>query len=300
MNYQGPFDKDEIETKEKNSEKAQDTTALKEDNQTFAGLPYWIWLFLLSVVLISFLGSVQWYQQYVDENKGKEPFLEVTNRELSVFLWQFPSFLRVHVPVKTGYLPGFAIDGEAVKLSDTEHVVSAPPDLLFLYHTWSRLLASDYIPRSIEPHSFEKFIDQTEEWLPENWKDAPKEYVDLISSKIYLEKKDLNELTLKELPLVVRQSYQGWKNYFEEGEAINQIDPTFGELYEFLKKHPTYARQYWRNIDSIADQEVAGLNYLKGTLDPTVKMEDKVPSSQLAPFLKVALFNAKEAGKPSP
>ena len=56
-----------------------------------------------------------------------------------------------------------------------------------------------------------------------------------------------------ELPIIVRQAYQGWKNYFEEGPDINVLDPTYAEVNEFLKDHPHYMRNYWRNIDQVAN-----------------------------------------------
>lgn len=297
MNYQGPFDKDELESSQKKESKPLPEKDFIQENQGLGGLPYWIWLFLLAVLLISFLGTVQWYQQYLEEEKGKEPFLEVTNRDFSAFLWQFPSFLRINVPVKTGYLPGFAIDGEEVKLSETESFVSAPPDLLFLYHTWSRLLSPDYISRPIEPKSFDEFLNKTQEWLPDNWRAAPKEFVELINSKSYKDMPDLQSLSDKQLPKIVRLSYEGWKNYFEEGPAINELSPTYGQVQEFLKKHPNYARNFWRNISEVADQQVAGIDYLSAFLKPIANPDEKVPADELAPFLKVALYNATQAAQ---
>ena len=131
-------------------------------------------------------------------------------------------------------------------LSSVENYVSALPDLLFLYHTWSRLLESDYIPRPISPTSFDVFLTQTEEWLPSYWKNAPKEYVSMIEKQTYKEMGDLQSLSKDELPIIVRQAYQGWKNYFEEGPDINVLDPTYAEVNEFLKDHPHYMRNYWR------------------------------------------------------
>lgn len=257
--------------------------------------PLWLWLFLLSTLLMILIGTWDWYHNYFEDVKGSKPFLEVTNRQFSTFLWQFPGYIKVNSPIKTGYLPGFEANTEGVKLSETEKYVSAPPDLLFLYHTWSRLLAPDYIPRPIEPKSFEEFLNQTQEWLPDYWKDAPKEYAKLISSNAYKEKSDLQPLSEAELPIVVRQSYEGWKNYYEEGPDINSYTPTYAEVKAFLDKYPHYARNYWRNIEEIANQQVAGEKYLASFLKPIGKPEDLVPSDQIAPFLKVALYNAKQS-----
>lgn len=282
-----------------NQEGSDEEPLLEKDfiheGRLWGPLPAWIWIFLLSILIICVTGMYNWYGARINQEKMKEPFLEVTNRQFSVFLWQFPSFLRINSPIKTGYLPGFKSDGEGIQLSAVEEFVSAPPELIFLYHTWSRLLASEYTPRPISAKSFEEFLNQTQEWLPAYWKNAPKEYVEMIKSEKYKELEDLQTLSEVQLPLVVRQSFQGWKNYFEEGPDINALQPSFGEIEEFLKQHPHYARNYWRNIDTIAKQPVAGMNYLAGFLKSPINAQEEVPKDQLTPFLKVALFNAQQA-----
>lgn len=295
----GPFDQDTsdlvTEPKKPVPEKLLSEKDFIQNNQAGSLFPAWLWIFLLSLLIISVIGTWNWSQNYFRDQKNEKPFLDVTNRQFSVFLWQFPSYLRMNSPIKTGYLPGFETNGESVQLSAVENFVSAPPDLLFLYHTWNRLLETDYIPRPIAAQPFDEFLNQTQEWLPLYWKNAPKAFVDMLEKGTYKEMADLQTLTMEELPLVVRQSFQGWKNYFEEGPEINALAPTFKELEEFLDAHPHYKRNYWRNIQTIAKQQVAGNNYLLTTLYSIEQADEKVPSAQLAPFLKVALFNAQQA-----
>lgn len=262
-----------------------------------APLPFWLWLFLLVVVVALVWGSRGWYEGFLRKEKAHDPFLEVTNRNFSVFLWQFPSFMRRHASQKSGYLPGFLSTNENFTSETAEEFVSAPPDLLFLYHTWHRLLAPEFIGRSISPKEFESFLDQLPEWRPDRWKKAPDEYVQLVSSKKYQQIDNLQILPESTLPLIVRQVFIGWKNYFLEGEQINDLKPTFAEVKTFLEAHPNYARNYWRNIQKINDQPVAGLEYLNGFVSGTFIPDATVPKEQLTPFLKVALYNAEQAKK---
>src|SRR6188474_2361637 len=72
-----------------------------------SSLPFWLWIFLMAALVGIVWGTASWYQGLIDKEKKHDPFLEVTNREFSVFLWQFPSFLKTNLPKKSGYLPGF-------------------------------------------------------------------------------------------------------------------------------------------------------------------------------------------------
>jgi hypothetical protein len=262
---------------------------------SLASLPFWLWIFLLAVLSSLLWGTRGWYESFLQKEKRHDPFLEVTNRDFSIFLWQFPSFLRVNVPKKTGYLPGFLVTSENFDISTAEDFVSAPPDLIFLYHTWHRLLAPEFIARPILPSEFDDFLQQLPEWQPNNWKKAPPEYAQLINSKEYSKLDNLQTLPESRLPLIVRQAFQGWKNYFLEGPRINEVQPTFAQIKTFLEQHPNYARNFWRNIETIADQKVAGPDYLYALLNGTFIPDAAVPKDQLAPFLKVALFNAEQA-----
>ena len=266
-----------------------------QENSLFAGLPVWIGIGLVCLIMITVTGTYNWYLSQMNQKKLTEPFLEVTNRQFSLFLWQFPNFLRINSAIKTGYLPGFETSEEGIKLSEVDENVIAPPDLIFLYHTWKRLLVSQYIPRPIAPALFDEFLNQSQEWSPDLWKAAPKAYKELISSKSYQNITDMQSLSMEELPLVVRQSFQGWKNYFKEGPKINALQPTLAEIDYFLKQRPTYARNYWRNISTVAKQGIAGENYLLSLLEYNQPIDQIIPKNELAAFLKVAMFNAQQA-----
>lgn len=258
-------------------------------------LPFWLWIFLMAALIGVIYGTSSWYQGVINQEKKHNPFLEVTNRQFSVFLWQFPSFMRVNAPRKAGYLPGFLATSENFNPATAEEFVVAPPDLIFLYHTWHRLLAFDFISRPIPAPEFAEFLEQLPEWQPKNWKDAPDDYAKLIETKKYAGIDNLGMLPETEFPFIVKQAFIGWKNYFKEGPKINELHPTFGQVQAFLEKYPTYARPYWRNIDTVATQHIAGLDYLLGFLNGKFDPDAAIPNDQLSPFLKVALFNAEQA-----
>lgn len=262
-----------------------------QNGWSFTSFPFWLWIFLLATVVALVWGSRGWYEGFMQKFKKNDPFLEVTNREFSVFLWNFPSFMRINTSQKTGYLPGFLTTSENFELGTAEDFVSAPPDLIFLYHTWHRLLAPEFIARPISPKEFEDFLEQLPEWKPENWPQAPQEYSQLVDSKNYLQTENLQALPETTLPLIIRQAFVGWKNYFMEGPQINDLKPTLGEVKTFLEKYPHYARQYWRNIAEVNKQKVAGLEYLNGFVSGTFIPDKIIPKEQLTPFLKIALYN---------
>jgi hypothetical protein len=266
-----------------------------QNGWSLTSMPFWLWLFLIAVLAALVWGAMGWYQGFLQKEKNKDPFLEVTNREFSVFLWQFPSFLRVNVSKKTGYLTGFLTTSENFDSATAEEFITAPPDLIFLYHTWHRLSAPDVMGRPIHPIEFDDFLQQLSEWQPMNWKTAPDEYRQLVDSKNYLKMENLQTLPEATLPIIVRQAFLGWKNYFLEGPRINDVQPTFAQVKSFLEQYPTYARNYWRNIERINHQEVAGSNYLYDLFKGAFTPDAIVPKEQLAPFLKVALFNAEQA-----
>lgn len=266
-----------------------------QNGWSLSSFPFWLWIFLVATTVILIWGSLDWYQGLMQKMKRKDPFLEVTNREFSVFLWEFPSFMRNNISQKNGYLPGFLTTSENFNVEMAEDFVSAPPDLIFLYHTWYRLLAPEFIRRAIGPREFEDFLSQLPEWMPENWSKAPEEYVQLVQSKSYLKWEDLQMLPESALPLMVRQAFVGWKNYFLEGPQINELVVTFEQVEAFLEKYPHYARNYWRNIQEVNGQRVAGLEYLEGFVKGTFIPSANVPKEQLVPFLKVALFNDQDS-----
>jgi len=257
------------------------------------GFPFWIWLFLLTVALSVFWGLGNWYSDKINLLFRESPFLQVTNRDISLFLWQNPEYMRVNAKEKGNYLPAFKyIDKVTIDVAYSDQYASAPPELLFRYHTWNRLLKEEFTERPISVGNFLDFLSYAEEWQPNYWPDAPKEYIQLVESLSTTKVDDLSKLSINELPLEVRIAFQGWGNYFNEGEAINSIELSQKQLKDFLNSHPHYARNYWQNIlkDAIP-------NYLKSTEAGLQSDEMRVSSNELSSFLKVAIYNYLQAAK---
>lgn len=257
--------------------------------------PFWFWFSIVAVVSALFWGGGSWWSHRLGKEVAANPFLQVTNREISIFLWQFPEYMRINAKRKGSYLPGFQYQANKVVpyAHEADSIVEAPPEVLFLYHTWQRLISQEYPLRSIPVSEFKEFLNYAEEWQPANWPKAPSPYKqmiqDLMSGKV---KENLKSLPETVLPLQVRCSFEGWKNFFKEGDAINQIKPTFEEMAEFLKKYPHYARNFWRNL--IQDSYP---NYLKTLTLGTFEQKSEIPTSEIAPFLRVAYFNFIQANK---
>lgn len=256
--------------------------------------PIWLWLFFFAVLVI-ILSSIQnWYDQQMSAYREESPFLHVTNREFSLFLWENPQFMRVNVSSKEAYLPGFQyLEQVTVNPALADQLVSAPPHILFHYHTWKRLIGDEISPRVISIKEFRQFLDTCQEWKPEYWRGAPQGYIELINS-LDDPKTPSNLMTLPSdiLPLATKLSFIGWKNFFFEGEQINAMQPTYQELEAFLTKNPTFQRNYWRNLVLASDP-----NYLYDLTFSSVEQASYVPSDQMTPFLRVALFNFLQAKK---
>lgn len=258
--------------------------------------PFWLWLFLLTIVLSLLWGLGNWYSDKINLLFRESPFLQVTNRDISLFLWQNPEYMRINAKEKANYLPAFKyIDKVTIDIAFSDQYASAPPEMLFRYHTWNRLLKDEFIERPIPVNDFRDFLSYAEEWQPNYWPSAPEEYIHLVESLPTTQVEDLSTLPKKELPLAVRIAFQGWGNYFKEGDAINNIEVSHKQLKEFLESHPHYARNYWQNIlkDTIP-------NYLKSTEEGVQSGETKVPSNELTSFLKVALLNFLKSKQPLP
>lgn len=260
--------------------------------------PFWIWLTLLTVLASLVWGTGSWYLATMKKQIVQNPFLQVTNREFSLFLWQNPEFMRVNVSTKTGYLPDFQyLNGRVTPEPESaDRFVSAPPEILFLYHTWHRLLAGEMIPRPILVGDLQEFLNYDEEWLPKYWWKAPEGYVKLINQDLpdFKDKSvDLQSLPKDILPPEVRLAFQGWKNYYKEGEKIDKVKPTFSQMQKFLDRYPNYARNYWRNI--VLKTTPA---YLQTNTLGKFKPEDIVPGDEMTSFLKVAFYNYQQSLNP--
>lgn len=254
---------------------------------------FFVWLaFFLTFALIiwGYSGSMLQFMRKAAEDK---PFLQVTNRQMSVFLWQFPNLLRQNVKSRGDYLTGFDLENRVgIKAGYADQRVVAPPEVLFLYHTWDRLVREEYTQRIIPKQDFFEFLVQSPEWLPEKWNDAPAEYAAMVKSLDISPQQDLSQLSKQALPVEVRLAYQGWKNFFEEGDLINIFAITYADLKKFLGGHPHYARNYWINIVKKDYPD-----YLKSFTLGSYKDADKVPPAEIPPFVKVAIFNMIQADK---
>lgn len=264
--------------------------------------PLWLWLFLATAFIAIIWGGHTWFGSYLNHKVEMSPFLQVTNREFSLFLWQNPEYMRINAKDKSGYLSGFQYIGKVnIEPELADKYVVAPPETLFLYHTWRRLVSREFSPRPIPQYEFLEFLSQIEEWDPKNWPAAPEGYVQIISmissnnlpSEIagtHINPDDLQTLPKSSLPIEVRMAFQGWKNYFKEGELINSLKPDFLLLDGFLTAHSGYARHYWRNI--VEDKYP---RYLLTMSSGDYDRLALVPMQEITPMLKVALFNFSQA-----
>lgn len=247
--------------------------------------PFWFWLFLLIFASALIWGVGSWYSGQISTIFKDSPFLQVTNRQLSLFLWQNPEFMRINSKQKNGYLTGFQyIDNVTMELPSADHYADAPPEVLFRYHTWNRLIKDESSFSKMTVSEFRKFLEDVPEWIPNYWPNAPKDYVKLVKELSSDSTKNQGPMDMSSLPQEVLIAFQGWKNYFKDGEAINQVKPTVAEMNEFLKSHPHYARNFWQNI-----VENANPGYLKNL--SSLKSEDIIPPEAMSSFLKVAIFN---------
>lgn len=262
-----------------------------QENYSKNPFPFWIWLALLATVAALFWGSSNWFRQNMADTVNSKPFLQVTNRQMSLFLWQFPEFMRANAPIKEGYLPGFNFRDSkfSIEQGQAEKIASAPPEVLFLYHTWARLLKPETIRRPISLVEFKEFLAALPEWQPSNWPKAPESYKKLVNSLDTISKEDFANQS-ETLPIEVEIAATGWLNFFKDGAEIDKVSPTLGEMENFLDQHPHYARNYWRNIVMPWRP-----SYLLSNFKDNFKPNEKVPSTEMAGFLQYAYFNEMQA-----
>lgn len=251
---------------------------------------FWAWILIAAAITALIWGTLSQYTSYMQETTKPRPFLQVTNREMSRFLWQNPEFMRATVTVKSGYLPAFAV-GEGMRLDPSlaNDWAIVPPEVLFRYHTWQRLLGGIWFSRPIPAGLFMAFLQAAPEWSPYYWKAAPASYTEFLESLDHNSTLDLSALQPSTLPLEVRTAFQGWQNFYYEGKQIEAYEPTFAEVKRFLELYPTYGRSYWQNI---VDNSQG--HYL-GSLATHAADDMVVPHEELTPFLRVALYNARES-----
>lgn len=275
-----------------------DNEGLPEDqfiNESFRRnpKPFWIWLAVVAAIITFFWGTINWIGLKMGEEISSKPFLQVTNRQFSLFLYQFPQFMRANMPSKTDYLPGFKSSGDsALKPEDAEATVRTPPQVLFIYHTWDRLLADAFIPRPVPLAEFLEFLEKSPAWMPENWAEAPAGYKELVSELGTSKQDDLALLPKSELPQEVRIAFQGWRNFTKEGSQINAVTPTYAEMAAFLRVYPNYSRNYWRNI--LLEERP---KYLESLVQGKSDANAIIPDDELTGFLKTAFYNYQMAKK---
>lgn len=244
--------------------------------------PFWSWLLAVVGFSLLFSFALSKYSAVLTEHYADSPFLQVTNRQFSLFLWQNPSFMRVNAKNKNSYLPAFQyVEKIGLNPEYAEEYVQAPPEIIFLYHTWHRLLSNEIPIGKISANEFQVFLSDAEEWQPRYWSQAPSAYIELINQlSQFASEENLNRLPAHVLPIDVRQAFTGWKNYFYEKDKINQMPVSGSDLKKFISKYPHYARNFWRNI--------AGESYLqKFTRHSSLEL---VPNDEIAPFLRAALY----------
>lgn len=249
--------------------------------------PFWIWLVIFTLIVALLWGGNSWYFGTMDKVFAKSPFLRVTNREMSLFLWQNPQYMRINSKNKDAYLTGFQyVDNVSTFTDKADEFVVAPPQVIFLYHTWKRLVSDEFTPRPIALNEFERFLNHSLEWTPQYWSKAPADYVALVNKLPSMNADNATTLPLNVIPKDVQIAFQGWKNYFIEGDAINAVQPTYGQMGDFLRGHLNYARNFWRNIfiDTTPD-------YLKSYTDGGYNPKDPIANNNLETMLKVAFYN---------
>lgn len=215
--------------------------------------------------------------------------MQVTNRQFSIFLWQNPQFIRAYIRRKEHYLDAWG-DRLTVDPARADEWVSAPAEVLFLYHTWQRLLASYYYRRPIPQIEFLDFLKSDPEWHPRYWREAPDRYRELVA---WLEEGsqigDLQYVSEGELPTIVRQAFQGWKNFTKESEAIHNLRPTYDTLQAFIETYPNFRRPLWINL--VRHERPDYLNLDRAREGDKIKGSDLVAESKLDGLLKMALYN---------
>jgi hypothetical protein len=195
--------------------------------------------------------------------------------------------MRINAPIKEGYLPGFQYQQEKVgpMLDQVESYAIAPPEVLFLYHTWARLLKSEIALRSFSFGELQSFLRYVPEWLPANWPEAPASYRNLVAKLATITEADRLK-AIPALPADVQIAITGWKNYFQEGGIIDKTTLTYQQLANFLERYPYYARNYWRNIVMEGRP-----HYLEKFTQGGYQLDGVVPNEELTAFLKVAFYN---------
>ena len=254
-------------------------------HEEYSKHPYHLWFWVLVCLVI--FGGIWWItrtsEAKVQTVVADKPFLQVTNRDYQMFLWQNPGFMKDHLKANRHYLSAWG-DRLAPDPAKADDWVEATPEALFMYHTWKRIVGEYNYPRDIPLKEFLEFLKDDPEWLPQYWSEAPPAYRTLI--KWFQEGNtfdNLRELSYKELPLEVRQAFVGWKNYKVESQAINKLSPTWRQLWTFLEVYPNFRRSLWINFLRKERPHYLDQSGAKG--------EEEIPEDRMDGLLKMALYN---------
>ncbi len=241
------------------------------ETKSVGGWRIWLGLLAVAIGFGALVFSAKWIAKLTINEIESQPFLQITNREFSLFLWQHPEFMRSNQKKMSGYLSGFhPFPKVTPKPELADHFVQAPPDILFLYHAWDRLLSSEEWNRKIMSSELLDFLDYDREWLPEYWLEAPEGYRELVFKLPALEKVDV----ANKLPREVKRAFIGWKNYFYEGSRINAVVYRSEDIQNFIRSHHNYSPNYWKGIYP---------NYLKSLSESSNR---EIPSNEIPSFFK--------------
>lgn len=260
----------------------------KKDPLVFA-----IFVAVFAVVVLLFWSGGYWLQTAVPSLMSSSDFYKVTNRQISTFIWQFPSLRRQYQSGTIGYLPGFDYTtrtGIASGQADVQ--VQAPKKLLYSYHAWNRLVNLKQPKRIVPMLEFYEFLDFNPEWDPVNWKEAPEAYRQLVRR---LQFRSINEAewvqAAESIPEETRVTFMGWKNATLEAPFIDEQKITVGQMQDFLEKYPHYARNYWKNL--VAKDYPLYLLSVWQEKEP----QEILSGGEVAGFLKQAFWNEQQALK---
>ncbi len=246
----------------------------------------WLVSCLLGLILLmaGVWGFERWVQNKMLSSLEASPYHQVSNRELSLFLWQHTEMMRANVRYKSSYLPGFDYKSRVgIQVGKAEDRAIAPPELLHRYQLWKEVLAGYAFGREMSGSELMDFLEDFPEWHAEAWPEAPQEYGQLLAR---LAEMGPNADERIRVPREVQEAFLGWRNYRDDGEKINAANYTVGELNDFLADYPGYTRRYWRLV--LAETQP---NYLAILDQEDVPADRVVPKEQISSFLRVALYN---------
>ena len=113
-------------------------------------LPIWASLLAFVALILLGYGVVHWVHVSRANTPYANPFLHVTNRDYSLFLWQNPEMIGQGR--ERGYFSAFGAQGNESWLDPilADEMVVSPEYQLMRYHAWN-IYARDYLPQRTRP-----------------------------------------------------------------------------------------------------------------------------------------------------